>query len=124
VEYRFRCNLELQLRRNYGTGAAAFGRSVQSGDRPVWAESDCKRLLLGDGTGQSAGTFCYASHPELPIMLLSGWPVPSPITGHCGALSANCGHSDNLLRLPIADIQEVNSPVPDARLDTLHHTKG
>jgi hypothetical protein len=37
---------------------------------------------------------------------------------------AHFGHSDKELSLPIADIQEVNSPVPDARLDTLQHTKG
>jgi hypothetical protein len=46
------------------------------------------------------------------------------IWGWLRRFPAHCGHSDNLLRFPIADIQEVNSPVPDARLDTLQHTKG
>jgi hypothetical protein len=51
---------------------AAKWRPIQPSDWPVLAESDCKRLLLGDGSGQSGGTFWYDSRSELPFMLLSG----------------------------------------------------
>jgi len=43
-----------------------FGPSFQLGECPQLAESDCKRLLPGDGIGQSCGTFWSASVSELP----------------------------------------------------------
>jgi hypothetical protein len=65
---------------------------ISNSQRPLRAESDRKRLLLGGGSGQSGGTFWYASLSELPLMPLSGWPLSSPITGHCNALSAILRH--------------------------------
>jgi hypothetical protein len=36
--------------------------------------------------------FSYASPSQLPLMFLNGWPLTSPATGHCSALSARSSH--------------------------------
>src|SRR5665213_4503667 len=58
-------------------------------ERPQVAGSDCKWPLLGEVSSQSCGKGWNPWLVELPLMLLSQWPLTSSVTCHCSALTAN-----------------------------------